>query len=213
MSVKICIFHLCGLLLLATTSCDSQSARTQQSAEPQKPTITSASPSDRTGEKKGETDNKATSAKAPFDACKLLTSAEIAVVMGRPVKETKGSNPTSNQTGTSFERWQCFYTVEPFDKSVSLEITRNNPKTSNQNALLEFWQKTFREAKDKKDSAKPKAVPAVGDEAFWVGDSKVGVLYVLKNNSYLRISIGGPDEEPVKIKKLKTLAQNALKRL
>jgi len=212
MSVKICIFHLCGLLLLATTSCDSQSARTQQSAEPQKSTITSASPSDRTGKQKRDTDTTA-SAKAAFDACTLLTSAEIAVVMGRPVKETKGSNPTSNQTGTSFERWQCFYTVEPFDKSVSLEITRNNQKTSNQNALLEFWQKTFREAKDKKDSAKPKAVPAVGDEAFWVGDSQIGVLYVLKNNSYLRISIGGPYEESVRIKKLKTLAQRALKRL
>jgi len=212
MSVKICIFHLCGLLLLATTSCDSKSASTQQSAEPQKSTITSPSPSDRTGKQKRDTDTTA-SAKAAFDACTLLTSAEIAVVMGRPVKETKGSNPTSNQTGTSFERWQCFYTVEPFDKSVSLEITRNNPKTSNQNALLEFWKKTFREAKDKKDSAKPKAVPAVGDEAFWVGDSKVGVLYVLKNNSYLRISIGGPDDEAVKRKNLKALAQNALKRL
>ena len=212
MSVKICIFLLCGLLLLATTSCDSKSASTQQSAEPQKSTITSPSPSDRTGKQKRDTDTTA-SAKAAFDACTLLTPAEIANVMGQPVKETKGGNPTSNQTGTSFERWQCFYTVEPFDKSVSLEITRNNQKTSNQNALLEFWQKTFREAKDKKDSDKPKAVPAVGDEAFWVGNNKVGVLYVLKNNSYLRISIGGPDDEAVKTKKLKALAQNALKRL
>ena len=79
--------------------------------------------------------------------------------------------------------------------------------------MAEFWKKTFREAKDKRKAEKPKAVPGVGDEAFWVGDSKIGVLYVLKNNSYLRISIGGPDDEAVKTKKSKTLAQNALKRL
>lgn len=212
MSVKICIFHLWVLLLLATASCGSQSASTQQSAEPQKSTTTSASSSDRTGEKKREIDNTATSAKAAFDACTLLTSAEIAVVMGQPVKETKGSNPTSNQTGTSFERWQCFYTVEPFDKSVSLELARNNPKGS-QSAMAEFWKKTFQEAKDKKKSDKPKAVPGVGDEAFWVGDNKTGALYVLKNNRYLRISIGGPDDESVKTTTLKALAQNALKRL
>ena len=132
--------------------------------------------------------------------------------MCKPVKETKGSNPTSNQTGTSFERWQCFHSVEPFDRSVSLEITRNNPK-GDQNALIEFWKKTFREAKEKKKAEKPKAVPGVGEEAFWVGDNKTGALYVLNDNSYLRISIGGPDEESVRIKKLKTLAQNALKRL
>jgi hypothetical protein len=211
MSVKICIFLLCVLLLLATASCGSQSARTQQSAEPQKSTTTSASPSDRTGEQKRDTDTTA-SAKAAFDACALITPAEISVVMGQPVKETKGSNPTSNQTGTSFERWQCFYTVDPFNKSVSLELARNNPKGS-QSAMAEFWKETFQEAKAKKKSDKPKAVAGVGDEAFWVGDNKTGALYVLKNNSYLRISIGGPDDEAVKTKKLKALAQNALKRL
>lgn len=133
-------------------------------------------------------------------------------MMGQPVKETKGSNPTSNQTGTSFERWQCFYTVDPFDKSVSLELARNNPKGS-QSAMAEFWKKTFREAKDKRKSEKPKAVAGVGDEAFWVGDNKTGTLYVLKDKSYLRISIGGPGDEAVKATKLKALAQSALKRL
>jgi hypothetical protein len=211
MSVKICIFHLCALLVLTITSCDSKSTSNQPSPESQKSTATSASPSDRPNEQKSVADTTTESAKTAFDACALIAPAEIAVVMGHPVKETKTSKPTSSET-SSFERWQCFYTVEPFDRSVSLEVTRNNPNVRH-NALAQFWKKTFQEAKDTRKSVKPKAVPAIGDEAFWVGDNKAGALYVLKNDSYLRISIGGPDDESVKIEKLKTLAQNALKRL
>src|SRR5688572_5184035 len=104
MSIKICIFHLCGLLVLATTSCDSKSAGTQPSPEPQKLATTSASPGDRTGEQKRVTNTTTESAKTAFDACALITPAEIAVVMGHPVKETKTSKPISSAT-SSFERW------------------------------------------------------------------------------------------------------------
>ena len=52
-----------------------------------------------------------------------------------------------------------------------------------------------------------------GDEAFWTGNPLVGALYVLKDDSYLRISIGGAEEASVKIQKTKALAQKALKRL
>jgi hypothetical protein len=197
MSLRIRIFGLCAFLLLGITGCDSKSAGTQQSVEPQKSTGASANPGDRT---------------VAFDPCALITPQEIAVVVGQPVKETKGSSPTSNQTSPSFQRWQCFYTVEPYEKSVSLEMARNNPNGS-QTAVGEFWKKNLQEAKDKRKSEKPRAIPAVGDEAFWVGDNKTGALYVLKNNSYLRISIGGPDDESIKTKKLKALAQNALRRL
>jgi len=210
MSIKICIIQFCGLLLLGITSCDSKSAGTQQSAEPQKSITASPSPGTSVAEQESDAGATTEPARTAFDACALLTPAEIADVMGQPVKETKSSKP--NSQSSSFERWQCFYTVEPFDRSVSLEVTRNNP-VGRQNALTEFWKKTFQEAKDKKKSVKPKPVSAVGDEAFWVGDSKAGALYVLKSNSLLRISIGGPDEESVKIEKLKNLAQKALKRL
>ena len=79
--------------------------------------------------------------------------------------------------------------------------------------MTEFWQKTFREAKDKRKGYKPRAVTGLGEEAFWVGDNKTGTLYVMKKNSYLRINIGGPGDETVKEEKLKALAQNALRRL
>jgi hypothetical protein len=185
------------LLLLGSTGCDSKPASTQQSVEAPKSTAASSSP---------------VAGAATFDPCSLITPPEVAVVVGQPVKETKGSSPTMTQTGPSFQRWQCFYTVEPYEKSVSLELARNNPNGS-QTAVSEFWKEKLQDAKDKRKSVKPRLIPAVGEEAFWVGDNKTGALYVLKNNSYLRISIGGPDEESEKIKKLQVLAQNALKRL
>jgi hypothetical protein len=40
-----------------------------------------------------------------------------------------------------------------------------------------------------------------------------GALYVLKKNSFIRISVGGPGNEDEKISKSKALARNALKRL
>ena len=53
----------------------------------------------------------------------------------------------------------------------------------------------------------------MGDEAFWTGSSLGGGLFVLKGDAYFRLSVGGPDSEPVKIEKLKKLARKALRRL
>lgn len=41
----------------------------------------------------------------------------------------------------------------------------------------------------------------------------LGALYVFSKNSILRLSLGGPEDEETKIKKLKALAQNAINRL
>jgi hypothetical protein len=40
-----------------------------------------------------------------------------------------------------------------------------------------------------------------------------GALYVLKGNTFLRISVGGIREEPVRIEKSKALARIAIKRM
>jgi hypothetical protein len=39
-----------------------------------------------------------------------------------------------------------------------------------------------------------------GDETFWMGNRVGGALYVLKGNSYVRVSIGGPADQASKIK-------------
>ena len=53
----------------------------------------------------------------------------------------------------------------------------------------------------------------LGDEAFWTGDGFVGALYVLKGESYLRISIGGGKDSSTRLERSKRRAAVALKRL
>ncbi|MBA3242476.1 MAG: hypothetical protein H0T60_14700, partial [Acidobacteria bacterium] len=60
---------------------------------------------------------------------------------------------------------------------------------------------------------RPRPVDGLGEEAFWLGNNKMGALYVLNKNRMVRVSVGGPDEEGSKIEKSKKLAEKALKRL
>ena len=96
-----------------------------------------------------------------------------------------------------------------------------------------FWQKQFHsgkpesEEKDKEKSAagrknakqeedestRPRAIKGVGEQAYWVGSPMVGALYVLKGDTFLRISVGGVREESARIEKSIALARFALKRL
>jgi hypothetical protein len=152
------------------------------------------------------------------DACRLLTGAEIARVQAGPVVETKA---TGRPTG-GFVILDCFYRVEPFEKSVSLEVTRRGKGASAQNPRAR-WEKMFRgegddpaedrSAEKEEKRAEPRPVPGVGDEAFWMSNPVSGALYVLKGSSYLRISVGGGDAESVKIEKTIGLARHALGRL
>ena len=151
------------------------------------------------------------------DACRLLTAAEIARVQAGPVVETKA---TGRPTG-GFVILDCFYRVEPFEKSVSLEVTRPGKGASAQNPQAR-WEKMFRgedeSAEDRAEEkgekrVEPRPVAGVGDEAFWMSNPVNGALYVLKGSSYLRISVGGGDAESAKIEKTIALARHALRRL
>ena len=213
--------------LLAVPGCDSKSEVTRQSASPQpSPSPQQAAPpasggiSNVQGEQKPETasgtDAGGTAAKT--DACNLITKAEIEAVQGEAVSATKSSSRSSGAFAIS----QCFYTVATFNKSVSLELTRSNPTSANQSKLKDFWKQRFhmkadqeedeKEGEKEKEAEKPRPVSGVGDEAFWTGNSKAGALYVLKNNAFIRISLGGADDQTVKINKAKMLAQKALGR-
>jgi len=102
----------------------------------------------------------------------------------------------------------------------------------------EFWEQTFgrfrkeeteteKKEHEEKDAANtrgggreegeegtpPKKMDGVGEEAFWAGNRVGGALYVLKGDVFIRISVGGPDNQEKKIEKSKTLAQKALGRL
>jgi hypothetical protein len=151
------------------------------------------------------------------DPCDLITRAEIGAVQGEKVIDTKSSRPERRD----FAVGQCFYTVATFSKSVSLEVTRRDPKSPAAKGPREEWMKLFHaEAKEGDagreagtEPGRPLPVTGVGDEAFWSSDGVVGALYVLKAEAYLRISIGGTDEQSVRLEKSKTLARKAVRRL
>ena len=181
---------------------------------------------------------KPESAATKLDACKLLIGADIEAVMESPLKETKNSGAANEGVRVS----QCFYTAQEFSKSVSLAVTQSDPGSSVKRSANAYWEEMFgrfdkeekekaRESegdKEKKESLRgqrkeeeegegvpPKKISGVGDEAFWIGNRVGGALYVLKKdkNVFIRISVGGPDKEEIKIDKCKALVQKAIDRL
>ena len=171
-----------------------------------------------------------------IDACALLTSDEIKAVQGEAVKEAKASAHNNAPLNVS----QCLFTAATFNKSVSLEVTSG---ASGGRGAREFWEKQFarareesgrdntksarereRERKREKKQAEPRAngeeegslpveVKGVGDEAFWAASKVNGTLYARKGDAFVRVSIGGTDNEATRLGKVKTLAQKALARL
>ncbi len=156
----------------------------------------------------------------PAGVCSLIAATEIAEAQGATVKETKASAP--DRKGNTAE--QCFYVVEPFERSVSLEVTRPDPRQPASAAPREQWNRLFHPASNgtapaknafsspgKKKNARP--IEGLGDEAFWIGDGQVGALYVLKGEVYFRLSVGGWTDETIRLQKSKELAEKVLKRL
>lgn len=161
-----------------------------------------------------------------IDPCSLLTSAEVAAVQGEPVQQTK----PSDQPGTGLLMLQCLFRTATPTKSVSLAVAA--PSAMSPRA---FWQKQFhtrqgaakekdsagaekksvaeRKEQEEEESTRPRVIAGLGDEAYWVGGPIAGALYVLKGNTFLRISVGGIREEPTRIEKSKALARIALKRM
>lgn len=158
------------------------------------------------------------------DPCKLLTSADIQAVQGDAAQETK----PSTQPAGGLLMSQCLFRTASPSKSVSLAIA--SPESVSPRA---FWQKQFHSAQaeseererekpaakskpakqEEDESTRPRTIKGVGEQAYWVGSPMVGALYVLKDNTFLRISVGGVREESARIKKSMALARLALKRL
>jgi hypothetical protein len=161
-----------------------------------------------------------------IDACGLITSQEIEAIQGSPIKETK----SSARSDPGFRVSQCFYTATEFSKSVSLAVMQRDPGRPTTRSPKDFWKERFgrfsgeekerdkvkeetERKEEKEESVPPKKIDGIGDEAFWASNRFGGVLYILKGDAFISISLGGPDNEDTKIQKSKTLAQKALQRL
>ena len=69
------------------------------------------------------------------------------------------------------------------------------------------------EEKGDEEDSRPQRVPGLGEEAYLTGNRINATLFVLKGDAVLRLSVGGPEERPAKLKKAAALAAKALKRL
>ena len=162
---------------------------------------------------------------AQIDVCGLLTKDEIEAIQGSPIKETK----SSARSDTAFRVSQCFYTATEFSRSVSLAVMQRDPGRPATGSPKDFWKERFGRYSDenerdrvkeeterkeeKKESVPPKKIDGIGDEAFWASNRFGGVLYILKGDAFISISLGGTDDEETKLNKSKALAQKALQRL
>jgi hypothetical protein len=221
-SLAVFIFSWLAIISCAQSATQSVNSRQPIYTQPARPVAAS----DMTVATLTQNTSPAAQNKGTINACVLLASSELKLVQGEEPKESKPSTRVDKTLAVS----QCFYWMPTYNKSVSLEVTRSSSGKSGQ-TIRQFWKERFPDSavkekerererdedKEERESEgegqKPLKIPGIGDEAFWTGSAIAGALYVLKGKSYLRLSIGGADDRDAKIKKLKTLAQHALKRL
>jgi hypothetical protein len=167
--------------------------------------------------------------KPKLDTCALLTSKEIQEVQGEAIAETK----LTGQPASGFSISQCFFRLPTFSNSISLLVTQKGEGAGARDPH-ESWRDSFPTAQEKEKEkdhdrktdrdkkmggeeqekgTSSQRVSGIGDEAYWTATRLGGELYVLKGNSYVRISVGGPADQATKIKKSKALAQKVLMRL
>lgn len=137
-------------------------------------------------------------------------------MLGEPVKET---TPTVRSEG-GFDISQCYFTLPTVANSAVITVTQKGVGADARDPKS-FWQEKFsgerlaaqeREEKDEK-KAKPVKVDGIGDDAFWSGNAVGGALYVLRGNSFIRVSVGGASDQATKTQKCKALAEIILKHL
>jgi Protein of unknown function (DUF1573) len=165
-----------------------------------------------------------------LNPCSFLTSKEIESIQGEPLKTPSGSSKIENGMIQS----QCYFGLPNSANSISLVVTQR-AEGADGRSPKQFWEQAFhreqkeekerdeeKRAEKKQDAGKqgeeeeappPKKITGVGEEAFWTGNRFGGALYVLRGDTFIRVSVGGAGDESSKIEKSKKLARMVLKRL
>ena len=218
------------LLVFMIVGCRQQSSIPQSSPSPASAEAGAPATAAASANNTPATSSNASAQNKPaVDACKLLTADEIKTVQSDTLK---GVTP-SPASAVPFITSQCFYATNDFVNSVSLTVTEQSSAAGAQN-LREFWRERFgsaekereregerdrdrdkkaRSGEEEEESAPPERVKGIGEEAYAAGNAKIGALYVLKGDKFLRISVGGSHSQPERLAKMKRLAQYAISRL
>jgi len=212
------LIFVSGLMLLSAFGCKSTQ---NQSPAAGTPAAESATPATASAPATAASPT-AMPAKAPgsADTCTLLTSDDIKAVQGEALKTAK----PSQQAGHEFVIDICYYELPTPSNSVSLSLAQSNP--NKKDSVREFWENTFgdgehgRKEKEREgeegeleEGAPPRKIAGLGQEAFWFSSPIGGVLYVLKGDHYIRISVGGKGTSEAKLNKSKVLAKKAIAKL
>ena len=164
-----------------------------------------------------------------IDVCGLLSRDDLTSVQGEAYKDAQRSD---HQEGDLIVA-QCYYLMPNTADSVVLNVTTSREGPAGRSPR-QFWAASFGKdegserlkkegAPEKTEKSKarereeepeawPEKVKGLGDEAFWVASRVGGALYVLKNDRFFRISVGGTGDETAKLNKSKRLAQMILKK-
>jgi len=173
-----------------------------------------------------------------IDACTLLTTDDLKGVQGEVYKDAQ----RSDRLDGDFIVAQCYFAMPTMANSVVLNLTTAKDESGARSPKA-FWEQTFggdeekeregkgdrekdkqkdkaksqpaerREEGEEKEAAPPEPVKGLGDEAFWVASPVGGAIYVLKNDLFFRISVGGAGDQKTKLNKSKLLAQKVLTKL
>jgi hypothetical protein len=159
-----------------------------------------------------------------FDACSLLTPAQVQSIQSEPV-----TTKASSQAG-EFQVYHCFYAAPHVRNSVSVQVIRGS---ATHTSIRDFWNGKFHAAPQERqpagahDASPGRAterdeeeqtggvleeIEGVGDEAYWTASRVASALYVLNGNEILRISVGGNDSPQAKLRRCTALARLALQR-
>jgi hypothetical protein len=193
--------------VLALVACSKKPAPVPAETRVEKKSISPAPASTRAN---------AVTSKNHLDACSLLTAPEIEGIQGAAPVDTKPS--VNSQRGLTVS--QCYFLLPVAVNSIVVTVTQRSDGTDASDPK-EAWAKIFHEEHEnaergeekEKESLKPQKIPDLGDEAFWTPQRFGGVLYALKGNNYISISVGGAGDQASKLQKSKSLAELILKRL
>ena len=196
-----------SLIAVALLAGCSKSEKADSAAATPQPTASSKQPAPATSPAKAE-------AFTGTNACTLLTKEEVKAVQGEPFTDAIGSGKSGSGLSTS----QCYFQLPQAVNSIVVTLTKKaegpggRDPAKNWEEMFDPDKKTEKEEKEEAEK-EPEKVEGIGDEAFWTGNRVGGALYVLKGNSYIRISVGGAGDTADKIRKSKILAQSVLQHL
>lgn len=142
------------------------------------------------------------------DACALLEPGEIAAVQGEAPKETRSNTRDEGQLRVS----DCVFVLPTFTNSIVVQLSRGRGARRRWKQVFHRGRAARGEGPEEEERA-PEPVRGIGDEAFWVAGGPTSALYVLRRDSFLRISLGGADPRDLKIARAKALVRKALRRL